>query len=548
MSIGNNTPSYKFRALVTVTACALVLVGTGLAEGFGRGGGHGGGHGGGGHFGGHGGGMRGGFHGEGHGGFSSGHSGRSTSAMNHERHDGGRERGRNERREPRRGDERESNRGRDHDHDRGWRSQRHVADSPNTFNRTQRWEQLSPANGPAIRMGGGLPYGGHRNGIPPANERRYASNEVVVELDGAPPPRFFDAMAARYGLTRLETQRVALTDTTWVRWRIADRRVVPAVVGALSSDTSVRWAQPNYFFDVEGGPATDGRAVDARDEAAEDSAQYALAKLHLPEAQALARGDRAVVAVLDTEIDRGNRELAGRIATSFDALGTAAPMEAHGTAIAGIIAAHARLVGAAPNVRILGVRAFGNGYGTTFSIVKGLDWAVAHDAKIVNMSFAGPDDPVLAHAIAAAYEKGIIIFAAVGNKGPASPPLYPAADPHVIAVTATNAQDGLYEMANRGSHVAIAAPGVDILVAAPENSYAMSSGTSFAAAYASGVAALLVSRKPDLTPDEAKRILMTTAHPLGPNGEFGAGLMDAGRALRAVVGQPAAQSSGAPMR
>jgi subtilisin family serine protease len=219
-------------------------------------------------------------------------------------------------------------------------------------------------------------------------------------------------------------------------------------------------------------------------------------------------------------------------------------MDGHGTAIAGIIAAHARLLGAAPGVRILAVRAFGGGQGTTFSIVKGLDWAVARDARIINMSFAGPSDPAMARAIAAAYDKGRILFAAMGNKGPTSPPLYPAVDPHVIAVTAIDSRDRLFALANRGDHVAIAAPGVDILVAAPDNTYAVSSGTSFSTAYASGIAALMLGRNPDLKPDDVRRILTSTARALTPNGrddQFGAGLLDANRALLMVRGRPAAQ-------
>jgi subtilisin family serine protease len=92
-------------------------------------------------------------------------------------------------------------------------------------------------------------------------------------------------------------------------------------------------------------------------------------------------------------------------------------------------------------------------------------------------------------------------------------------------------------MANRGSHVAIAAPGVDILVAAPGESYKMESGTSFAAAFVSGVAALVLERKPQAGPDAVKKALLSTARDLGPKGrddQFGAGLMDAYQAVSTV--------------
>jgi hypothetical protein len=401
-----------------------------------------------------------------------------------------------------------------------------------------------PSSGPSpsrsSRRGG--------SGVPPADERRYVPDEVIVELAGNPSNQTFNTLAARHRLARIDSQRIALTDSTWVRWRIADRRSVPAVIRALEADGSIRSAQPNYLFvlqEVIHARKGDQAGAEAGEQAG-DPIQYALAKLHLPEAQAVARGRRVVVAVIDTEIDTTHPELAGAIADTFDALGSPAPMEAHGTGIAGTIAAHARLLGAAPDVRILAVRALGGGQGSTFSIVKGLDWAVAHDAKIINMSFAGPSDPGLARAIAAAHDKGRILVAAAGNKGPKSPPLYPAADPNVIAVTATDANDRLFEAANRGNHVAIAAPGVDILVPAPGNIYVMSSGTSFASAFVSGVAALMAERKPDLSPDAAKNVLMSTAHDLGPKGrddQFGAGLMDANQAILALTGRPAADLS-----
>ena len=79
-----------------------------------------------------------------------------------------------------------------------------------------------------------------------------------------------------------------------------------------------------------------------------------------------------------------------------------------------------------------------------------------------------------------------------GNAGAKSPPLYPAADPNVIAVTATDADDQLFKGSNRGRHVAVAAPGVDVLIAVPNGGYEVSTGTSFAAAEVSGIAALML--------------------------------------------------------
>src|SRR5207248_7759125 len=112
-----------------------------------------------------------------------------------------------------------------------------------------------------------------------------------------------------------------------------------------------------------------------------------------------------------------------------------------------------------------------NAESTTFSILKGVDWSVRQGARIINMSFAGPKDPSLSRSLKLAYDKGIVLIAAAGNAGPKSPPLYPGADPSVIAVTATDADDKIFAGANRGGYVSVSAPGVDILVPAPENGY-----------------------------------------------------------------------------
>src|SRR5204863_7188036 len=107
---------------------------------------------------------------------------------------------------------------------------------------------------------------------------------------------------------------------------------------------------------------------------------------------------------------------------------------------------------------------------------------------------------------------------AAGNAGAKSPPLYPAANPNVIAVSGTDAQEKLFTASNRGNHIAIAAPGADIFLPAPDEKYQITSGTSFSAAYVSGVAALLLERNPALKPEEMRAILTKTARDLGAPG------------------------------
>jgi subtilisin family serine protease len=273
-----------------------------------------------------------------------------------------------------------------------------------------------------------------------------------------------------------------------------------------------------------------------------DPAQYALAKLRLPQAHTLAHGAHVIVAVIDSGIDVKHPELANAIVDSFDALGSKEAPHVHGTGVAGAIAAHARLMGGAPAARILAIRAFGvaaNGAeSTSFVVLKAMDYAVAHGAQIINMSFAGPKDALIERGIAATAAKGIVMVAAAGNAGAKSPPLYPAANANVIAVSATDTHDKLFTASNRGGYIAIAAPGVDIFLPAPDDKYQMTSGTSFSAAYISGIAALMLERNPALKPDELRAIVMKTARDLGIPGRddlFGAGEADAFAAVSAVV-------------
>lgn len=385
------------------------------------------------------------------------------------------------------------------------------------------------------------------SGVPPANERRYVPDEVVIEVASGLPAQQAQALAQRLRLVQLESFSLGLSNTTIFRWRIPDRRSVPAVIRALEADGSgsVRNAQPNYLFklsqDVKPQPAalttSTGESI---------RLQYALGKLKLEQAHSIAKGDKILVAVIDSGVDADHPELAGMVADQLDAVGGPGPKaHSHGTGIAGTIVAQAKMRGVAPSARVLAVRAFGgptgDGDATTYAILKGLDWAHVKGARVVNMSFAGPQDPAISRSIAAAREKGMVLVAAAGNEGPRSAPLYPAADPNVIAVTATDAQDRLFARANRGKHIAVAAPGVDILLPIPNGAYNVSSGTSFSAAFVTGTVALMFERKPDLSPDDVRRVLTATATDLGPKGiddQFGAGLVDAYGAVSSVAPLP----------
>jgi hypothetical protein len=387
---------------------------------------------------------------------------------------------------------------------------------------------------------------GPRREVTAALNRQAIVNEFVAEIDGSLSEAQANELARRHGLARLQSQNFPLVGATIGLFRVADRRSSETASRDFATDGSVRSVQPNFRYLLQDQQAalTEG-----------DPAQYANAKLRLPQAHTLARGANVTIAVIDSGIDVKHPELTNSIGDTFDALGSKEGPHPHGTGVAGAIAAHARLMGGAPQARILAIRAFGlapsGAESTTYVILKALDYAVEHGAQIINMSFAGPRDTVIERAIAATAAKGIVLVAAAGNAGPKSPPLYPAANPNVIAVSATDAQDKLFPASNRGSQIAIAAPGVDIFLPAPDEKYQMTSGTSFSSAYISSLAALVLERNPALKPEEVRTILTKTARDLGPPGRddsFGAGEADAYAAVTAATApaQPVAAVSGRP--
>ena len=206
----------------------------------------------------------------------------------------------------------------------------------------------------------------------------------------------------------------------------------------------------------------------------------------MAEAHELANGHSVLIAVIDGGVDTQHPELAGLIVDTFDAIGRGDRTHAHGTSIVGAIAARARLRGTAPGVHILAARAFGTQRtsmdGTTSDIVKAIEWSMQRGARIINMSFAGDRNALIERVLNVARARGIVLVAAAGNNGPTSPPQYPAALPAVIAVTATDEDDRLYRSAVRGNHIAIAAPGVNLVLPTVGGDCRITSGTSFSAA------------------------------------------------------------------
>jgi Subtilase family len=414
-------------------------------------------------------------------------------------------------------------------------------------NTTQGGIRLPPQQAPGPAPGTGpaagrqfLPPGFDRRiiDIPPPTETRLKTDEVMVQIHTDIGLDRLRAAVARLGVSIMASEDLAILGSTAVRLHIDNGRSPAEVIRALAAVQLVAVAQPQYVYTLDqqsGAPAPAARSEGQ----AGDAAQYILQKLSLADVHRMVKGTNVPIAVIDSEIDVTHPDLEGVVAQRYDAVGAPDKPHPHGTGMAGAIGAHQRLLGTAPAARLLAVHAFSasaaTAESTTFNILKGINWAVGQGVRVINMSFAGPKDPSLERALKAAYDRNIVLIAAAGNAGPKSPPLFPGADPNVIAVTATDVDDKLFAGANRGKYVSVAAPGVDILVPAPENAYQITTGTSVAAAEVSGIVALLLERNPKLTPADIRRILTASARRLGPgdrDDNFGSGLIDPLKALQ----------------
>jgi filamentous hemagglutinin family protein len=385
--------------------------------------------------------------------------------------------------------------------------------------------------------------------LPPIGETRVVANEAVLELPCDVSQPALAAATRQVRMTVLSSQCLGSTNLAVYRVQIGSGQTLETTLRGLAAHRIIVAAQANYLHRTVQDPAAPAAAGTgpAREG---DPEQYVVDKLSLTEVHRLVKGNNVSIAVIDSEIDGAHPDLAGAITTRYDATNTEEKPHPHGTGMAGAIGSHGKLMGIAPGAKLIAIRAFSSkaasAESTTYNILKGLDHAVANSVRIVNMSFAGPQDPSFERDLKKASDKGLILIAAAGNAGPKSPPLYPAANPYVIAVTATDMDDKLFSGANRGKHVAIAAPGVDILVPAPEGTYQLTTGTSVATAHVSGVVALMLERNPRLTPAEVRRILTQSAKKLGPANDYGAGLIDPVKALELAAPKSAALPASRP--
>lgn len=314
----------------------------------------------------------------------------------------------------------------------------------------------------------------------------------------------------RYGLHAVAAWPISVLDVYCLVYRIADGADPGILLSELKSDPRVESAQPLVAFSTQSASFGEARYNDTY-----VRLQRNLAELAVPQAQLVSRGAGVRIAVIDTGVAVDHPDLEGRIAGQrnfIDADEARFRNDRHGTAVAGVIAAvannNAGIVGIAPEVRLLAYKACwetsvaGGASCNTFTLALALAAAIDARVDIVNLSLAGPSDPLLTRLVTNAQRRGIIFVGAAAASGAG----FPVDIEGVIGV----------ETLESGSPRAglISAPGKDIFTLTPANHYDAASGSSLAAAEVSAMIALLRARDSRLEAARARRLLEASARPI----------------------------------
>ena len=256
-------------------------------------------------------------------------------------------------------------------------------------------------------------------------------------------------------------------------------------------------------------------------------------------------GQGVIVAVVDSgsgpHPDLAENLLPGRsiIGTVESQDGKDIDASGHGTHVAGIIAAVANNgiggSGVAPNAKILPIQVLDQaGQGDARDVAAGVRFAADNGARVINLSLGGAtESSSLTQAITYANDKGVLVVAAAGNGGAADKPKWPASLDLTLAVTAVDQANNATSFDQRGDYIDLSAPGANI-VSTAKGDYVTLSGTSMAAGFVAGAAALLFAAEPRVTNAQVRDILLRTATDIGEPGRdvtFGAGLINMVAAL-----------------
>ncbi len=380
------------------------------------------------------------------------------------------------------------------------------------------------------------------NDAQPPAPREPTFRAVVVTDDAGQADAVADRLRSLSGLTEAGLRVIAAAPggrVVTVEVPIDEATTVAAAITA-ENDVSALVPETTYtLFDTPNDPLYGDQ-------------RSSLKALRLPRAWDVTRGSGSVVvAVIDSGVEVGHPDLAGKVVDQHDAAsGGSSVTDAvgHGTMVASMIGAGTNnstgMAGSGWDTSILAVKVAGADKRiTNASLANGIDWAVARGADVINLSLGSESNDVAVRAaVADAVAADVVVVAAAGNSG-GTEKFYPAALPDVLAVGATTRAGGNRAgFSQRGSWVDVGAPGVSILGASADHDfgpdYDSGDGTSFASPLVAGVAALVRASRPELDQKGVRRAITATA----TNKDYGFrhGLVDAYEALghELVLGGP----------
>lgn len=377
---------------------------------------------------------------------------------------------------------------------------------------------------------------------PPAPPTIVDSTVVATLAPGADPA----AIAGTFGTTVADWE----ADERCAAFRVPSGQTRLQFSAALLADARIVTCEENGWLE----PAETRQQSFAFDDGAGTHTTYveqpAAAAIGLAAAHAVSTGSGVIVAVLDTGLDGTHPELSGRLVAGWDFVANdASPAEqpngldddgdgrideafGHGTHTAGIVA----LV--APGASIMPVRVLdADGRGDVLAVAAGVRFALAHGARVINLSLGTlKSSDAIQNAIEEAEKSGVVVIASAGNWGAATPEEYPARSSHASAIAAVDASARPAPFTSFADFVALSAPGVGIRSAFAGGGYRLWSGTSMSAPFVSGTSALLLERHPAWHMREVMDRLGATAHAIvnatpAQQGRLGAGALHAGDAL-----------------
>ncbi len=369
----------------------------------------------------------------------------------------------------------------------------------------------------------------------------FVVDQVVVKVDVASGATI-EAINADYGTTILD---VFVGSAGIYLLQVAPGWDVATTVDVMEDDPRLIYVEPNFISQMPEGDPSETWAWGGYDPQPY-LGQYALELIHLAEAHLVTQGEGITVAVLDTGVQLDHVHLVEFLTpTGYDFVDDDPVAEdsfngldddndgwidegaGHGTHVAGIV----HLV--APEAQILPVRVLDSeGQGNYYALAEAIGYAADEGAQVINLSLGTTvDSELMQEVVAEATAAGVVVVAAAGNLN-SNAEQYPAANPHVLAVTSVGPTGVKSSFANYGAWVALAVPGESITSTFPLDGYAQWSGTSMATPFVAGQAALLRALFPTISAAHIGDIMTTTAQPiddLNPDypGQLGAGLIDA---------------------